>query len=133
METNNKVVEVINVLCDKLGVAIDWTSANILPYVQDLMGRFIKMEIAKSVFWVCFAVVGLTFLGCLLIVFSTKAKDNWDDCWNFYNYATLVTGVLLGTSVLVVFICISDQIIHIIECSIMPEKVFLDYILNYTK
>ena len=50
METTNKVVEVINALCEKFGIVFEWTNKNILPYVEDLIGRFIKFEIATSIF-----------------------------------------------------------------------------------
>ena len=134
MENNNKVVEIINVLCDKLGVAIDWTSENVLPYVQDIMSRFIKMEIAKSVLNICFIVVIVGFTGCLLIVCGKKAKNTWGEYdWTFWNYGTIVSGVVLGVCLVVALILIPGYVTNIIECTALPEKVFLDYILNYTK
>ena len=34
-----EIIKIINELCAKFGIAIDWTSQNVLPYLQELMGR----------------------------------------------------------------------------------------------
>ena len=36
---SEKIIKVIDALADKFGLAIDWTSANVMPYVQDLTGK----------------------------------------------------------------------------------------------
>lgn len=35
----NKVVEVLDALCDKFGLAIDWTQQNLMPQMIDILGR----------------------------------------------------------------------------------------------
>lgn len=41
MSMSEQVISVIDVICDKFGIAIDWTSENILPYIQELFQKYI--------------------------------------------------------------------------------------------
>lgn len=34
---SNEVIKVLDHICDKFGIAIDWSSSNVMPYLQDLM------------------------------------------------------------------------------------------------
>lgn len=40
MTNENAVVQVIDELSSKLGIAIDWSDENILPYLKDLVDRY---------------------------------------------------------------------------------------------
>ena len=31
---SNEIIKVLDALSDKLGIAVDWTSENVLPYLQ---------------------------------------------------------------------------------------------------
>lgn len=41
----DEVVKVLNALCEKFGIAMDWSSQNIVPYIQLLSKRCINYEI----------------------------------------------------------------------------------------
>jgi hypothetical protein len=50
----NEVIKVLNHLGDQFGVAIDWSSANVMPYLNDLMTRMIKYGIYKYLsYYIC--------------------------------------------------------------------------------
>ena len=36
---NNQLVELLKELANQMGIAVDWTSQNIRPYIIDIMGR----------------------------------------------------------------------------------------------
>lgn len=36
----NKIIEALDLLCEKFGIAVDWTSENILPYAYELCLRY---------------------------------------------------------------------------------------------
>ena len=48
MSVSSEVIEILDYLGDKLGIAIDWTNENIIPYLQVLINKFIKWEISTS-------------------------------------------------------------------------------------
>ena len=52
MSFSSQFIEVLDALCDKIGIAIDWTSQNVMPYVTDLATRIITYEISTSAAWI---------------------------------------------------------------------------------
>ena len=46
---SEEVIKILDALTEKFGLAIDWTSANVLPYLQQLCGKYVTYEIATSV------------------------------------------------------------------------------------
>ena len=130
METNNKVVEVIDALCEKLGIAVDWTSNNVLPYVEDLMGRFIKFEIATSIFWMCFIPMLTLIIFFLAKYFHKKAVKVEYDEYEFITYAAGVSWALFGIMTIASIVVIGVFTYNIIECLTVPEKVIIDYLTS---
>lgn len=67
MTVSEQVIQVPDVLCEKFGIAIDWTSANVIPYVETLCGKLVTYEIFTSVtsivIWVAL---------CAAVAFATK-------------------------------------------------------------
>lgn len=45
----DEVVKILNALCDKFGIAMDWSSQNIVPYIQLISKRCINYEIGTSI------------------------------------------------------------------------------------
>lgn len=46
---SNEVIKVLDHICDKFGIAIDWSSSNVMPYLQDLMVRMTKYVTYTSI------------------------------------------------------------------------------------
>lgn len=44
-----QIVEVLNALCEKFGIAVDWSSENMVPYLMELTHRYTAYVIAKGV------------------------------------------------------------------------------------
>ena len=55
MTVSSEIIEVLDYLGEKFGIAIDWTSNNVLPYLQTLVDKFIKWEISTSIVWIVIA------------------------------------------------------------------------------
>ena len=74
MTISSQIIEVLNDICKKFGIAIDWSQENILPYLQELAGKYISWEIATSVAWLIGAaiiiVVGIIELIVILLYIS---------------------------------------------------------------
>lgn len=49
MTVSNQIIAVLDAICEKFGIVIDWTASNIMPYLQDLCKRIVTYEIATSV------------------------------------------------------------------------------------
>lgn len=115
MKVSDQIIDVLNYLCEKIGVTIDWTADNVLPYVETLCEKFIKWEVSTSWMWIGIA-GALLLLG--LIVSIIVHKVLCDGCiWIFYAVLAMAAFIIIGC-----------QIYDIITCYTLPEKVIYDYI-----
>ena len=117
----DEIIKVLDALCEKFGIVTDWSSKNIMPYLQELCGKIIKYEIATSVVWL---VVGIAII-LLGVWVSKKAKhilDEFDDELGIFLY--IVMGVLFVIGMAVVMV----QTFDIVTCITFPEKILLEEI-----
>lgn len=121
MTVSSQIIEVLNDLCTKFGIAIDWSAENVLPYVQELMGKFISWEIATSWIWIIVAVV--MFVGGILL-FVTDMLWGWADG----NMAIVGFGLVVFAAGMCVV-----QALDIATCTHFPEKQVFDYISRYMR
>ena len=56
-----EIIKVFDYIGEKLGIAIDWTQENLMPYLEDLVGRFVKLNIIENI-------IGIIVFGLILIV-----------------------------------------------------------------
>ena len=115
MTISSQVIEVLNELCKKFGIAIDWSADNVLPYVKELAGKFISWEIATSWTWIGISIIFI-LIGILLIVFDIKS------CWDGL---LIITGSFI---ILIAFVVFVEQIFDIITCQYFPEKQIFEYV-----
>lgn len=54
----------LDAVCDKFGIAVDWSSKNVIPYVQELSTRVVHFKIASAIF---FAVVGILMVASTIL------------------------------------------------------------------
>lgn len=137
MNFSQEIINVLNYLCQKFGIAIDWTSENVMPYLEDLCARYISYEVFTSITWMVVIPAITLIVGIIVAILHKKAKEvNWD----FYNRAAptfavifwIVFGIMAFASICV----ICTQVFDIIECNTLPEKVILEYLetlVNSTK
>lgn len=130
MVLSQEIINVLDYLCDKFGIAIDWTSDNVFPYIEILCGKFIKYEVFTSIAWI---VIILTITGIIAIALSVMhkkaSKSDWDIC---SDEAACVLAAFLWcvfafmSSVSILVVC--TQVFDIIECCTFPEKTILEYL-----
>lgn len=119
----NKVIEVIDALCDKFGIAVDWTSQNVFPYMQDLMNRIVKYEIITSIFWVVFF-CSVCISSFIFMKKVCKTEGVSDECAG-------ITGFLFFVLLIATIIAVPMQFHDIVEALTIPEKTFIDMISTY--
>ena len=119
MTVSSEIIEVLDYLGEKFGIAIDWTSNNVLPYLQALVDKFIKWEISTSILWIAIAIFIIAMTITLMNLKRFRAINEETDgmLW-----------VLAGLLILGFFVIICVQIFDIIECNVFPEKVLYDFI-----
>ena len=125
---SEEIIKVLDALADKFGIAVDWTSANVIPYLEQLCGKYVNYEIATSVVWITlgllFFIVGII---CYKIVY--KHKD-----WGVTYYKTMSDDYfwrgLIYFGVISIFVVASlmviTQIFDIVTCFTFPEKIIIE-------
>ena len=127
MSISEQIINVIDNLCQKFGIVIDWTSENIIPYLEILCGKFIKWEIATSIFWMVF--FGLLFLISFFVArFFGKKWDEDGSTYSDYEGPAIVSGIITAICFVVFILGIGCQSYDIIEAITFPEKTIYDYI-----
>lgn len=128
---SNEIIKVLDDLSERLGIAIDWSSQNVMPYLLDLMDRYINLEITGSVIWIVISV--LVIIGTLVFTFkfvpyaNKRFSDNrWSD-WDTLGNTCIMVAIVI---VLIMLIVSISQVFDIVTCCIMPEKIILDYLTS---
>lgn len=123
MGFSQEIINVLNYMCQKFGIVIDWTSDNVMPYLEDLCGRYIQYEIHTSIAWcvvlaVIVVVVGLIWMiGSIVDKCSTSVSDI-PEVFSFLFFVFLAIALIVW----------AVQAFDIIECYTIPEKTILEYL-----
>ena len=123
---SESIVVVVDRLCEKFGIVVDWTSENVLPYIFDLMNRVVGYEIATSVAAIVFALATMVVVGVLYVHYNKIYKTVGTHDGTVYVFRILFVAcivIFIGTLVL--------QTDTIIKCVFIPEKVFIEMLNNY--
>ena len=118
MSISKEIISIIEVLCQKLGIVVDWTSETILPQIQNVLEHFIQYEILSSWFWIWFALSFVVISGILLTVACVKGGSD------------IIAGMIVVTLIVVIAFCIVAGIQghDIVTAIYFPEKAIYDYV-----
>ena len=119
MTVSSEIIEVLDYLGEKFGIAIDWTSNNVLPYLQTLADKFIKWEISTSIVWIIIAV--FVMVGMIVLINLKRVREINEETYGMLWIPIIVL-------IIVSFIVICIQIFDIVECNMFPEKALYDFI-----
>lgn len=128
---SNQIIEVLNALCEKFGIVIDWTGQNVMPYVQELMKKVVSYELWTSVSWLLIC-VAFIFVFFKLIYWYVKNQNNESNIildFLYYNEEFPVLFLIFG-GILTIIATIGTviQIMDIITCLTFPEKIIFNMI-----
>ena len=125
MSVSAQIIEVLDALCEKFGIVIDWSSENIIPYITTLLGKLVSYEIWTSIAWIVFASI-------LFIAVVVYRKKTWADNHNDYDYRF---NTFMFTLIAAVFFAITTifQTMQIIKCITFPELFVYEYVSNFIK
>lgn len=90
---DNQYVQVLDAICEKLGIAIDWSSQNIVPQIQDVLTRYGKYLFGVSTAQV---VISSIMLIAAIILFTSVIVSYTKEGWAYGDYGISGTaGVLV--------------------------------------
>ena len=125
---SEEIIKVLDALAEKFGLVVDWTSSNVIPYLNQLCGKYINYEIATSIVWMILGLLlFLVGIVCYRIVYKNKdwGVDPYEYISDDYTGRILLymcVILIIVTSMIVV----GTQIFDIITCVTFPEKIIID-------
>jgi hypothetical protein len=125
MNFSQEIINVLDYLCKRFGIVIDWTSENVMPYLEDLCARYIQFEIKTSIAWIALCVGVMALAGIIWIISGIVNACICSDITEgikyvsmFFFWLFLVMSIIVGMF----------QAYDIIECYTLPEKVVFEYL-----
>lgn len=128
MTVSEQIIQVLDNLGEKFGLAIDWSSENILPYANELMNKAVSYELWMNIVPLVLVGVGM-IISWTIFLKTIKNKDfDWYDTTNKLLWAGIIS-LSFGIAFSIIFIVILlISIPTIITCLTFPEKVIFDMI-----
>lgn len=124
---SEEIIKVLDDLGNRFGTAIDWSNQNIVPYLQELMTRFISFKNAQAIIWI---VISLIILGLGIFVINKLIKweksDKFDSSTDeeIFMFLMDVSIVLMIIFIIVILFNINGLFQNIF----VPELTVINYI-----
>lgn len=128
---SSEFAKALDAVCDKFGIAVDWGSKNVIPYVQELSTRVVHFKMASAIFFVVLGV--LMLISTILWVKWIKYYDNKykEDRYSDWDLAAgLSVGACIIWIVVAVYIVLTSAY-DIVTYNVFPEKALIDFINAY--
>lgn len=124
MQMSDEIIKVLEYLCSKIGITIDWTNTNVIPYVQTVIGKYVKYEVATSIVWIVIAVIAI-IISAIIVRFLYKSKAIYD----VFDTNDKIVAVIIFCIFAFIFVCvIIYQTLDIVTCYTIPEKIIYNAI-----
>ncbi len=129
MTVSQQIIDVLNVLCEKFGIVIDWTGENVIPYLEVLGSRVVSYVIGTSWVWMALGILmfiimlvaaGVCIKGCSL---ERNEYDKID--WIFTGCIVCIPLFILSIGIIL------TQTFDIIRAYTIPELTIIDFIRPY--
>ena len=86
---SQEIINVLNYIGEKIGIAIDWTSANIMPQVLDVLGRYRIFQIVGLSIWmivfITLAMIFIYFGKQIIPSYQSCSKNKEDNLWFWWS------------------------------------------------
>ena len=128
MTISSEITNILNDLGSRFGVVIDWSSQNVVPYVQDLMARIAKLEMCNSIIAI---VCGIACL--VVVIFGAKWSIKYWDSDDCNEWAEIIIGVLVIVGLIGTCALIPVGIEGLTKAIYLPELTAIEYIQRLMK
>jgi hypothetical protein len=142
MTFSEQFKDIFNMLCEKIGVAIDWTQENIVPYVMELCKRFVILNIVEEALWLVSGIAAIVVIGLLfkaILKDYRKCADTRKDTFWWEEFCsdvspkigTIFVFVFGGIALLFGLITIPCSISELLRWAIVPEVQLIKEITSF--
>ena len=141
---STEIINVLNYIGEKLGIAIDWTAENVLPQVLDILGRYRIFQIVGNSIWVfvfvalaiCFTYFGKSVIKNYKSCYNNHDKNLWfyySSYWNEvkWNITSCLYVTFLAVYLLIVLVGVPTIIGETLKWVFVPEVKYLELLKGY--
>lgn len=129
MDIVEQIIKIIEALCEKLGIAIDWTVETVGPYIEEITGKFIKFEIASSIFNICIVVFLSALCWGILLGTNKKIFEKMNDvAGEVWAALWVIMVIITGIVSVITLINVGMEIYDIIMAKVFPERLVFEYV-----
>lgn len=137
---NNKIIEVLDYLGEKIGLAIDWSANNVYPQVMEFLTRYRTYEIVTDAIFIVLCLVFVFFYIRFLVkgiypdyvLCQTEKKDTeffeWMGGSCYMSVGAIIILVVGGIISAVLVGCAAFDISEILRWIFIPEAQFYNLI-----
>lgn len=132
MNVSDQIIQVLDHLCEKFGLVIDWTSENVVPYLTTLCAKLVSYEIWTSVAWMVIMVVmsiaSVIITKRLIPIYKNgleKDRRTFDLGWGLATGFSIFGLCILYLATILVIV---NQTMDIIQCVTFPEMFIFEYV-----
>lgn len=123
MEFGKEIISILDYIGNKLGIAVDWSSQAMMPYVKDVITRIVQYEIATSIAWMVLAILFVLVIG--MGTYKIKKKNC---CYD----ARIWCNIFMIGAVLIATLVIMTQTFDIMRAINLPELTAYNYVKHIT-
>ena len=134
---STQIIEVLNDICEKFGVAVDWTSKNVQPYLKELMTKCVNYKLATDIVWLVVGII-ILIIGGVLVRFALTNNRKYNEIQDYIE--RMRSGLDEKACIQFIFgsICLGIAVflilyftINLLACLTFPEKIILDMVRSY--
>lgn len=137
---DKELCNVIDKIAEKIGVAIDWSSENVMPYIQDIMQRYRTMNIVNDIIVTTVCAIIITI--CVIVAVKiTKGITNgsqnmvssiWFDAdYDAVSIFSMMTSIIIAISFLISVIMLCGATGELMGWLYVPEVEFLGVLKGF--
>ena len=127
---SEEIIKVIDELGKRFGIVIDWSNQNIIPYLQELLKRFICYRNITACAWIIIS-IAMAISGVVMFKFLNKWRksENYDSDYYGDDETLAAVGYIFSICIIALGIgLIIGNILGITKNICMPEMVVYEYI-----
>lgn len=137
---DKELCNVIDKIAEKIGVAINWSSENVMPYIQDIIQRYRTMNIVNDIIFIAVSSIIITI--CVIVAVkiakgiingSQNAESSiWFDAdYDMVSTFSMATSLIIVISFLISVIVLCGAIGGLVGWLYVPEVKLLEVLKGF--
>lgn len=137
---DEELCNIIDKIAEKIGIAIDWSSENVMPYIQDIMQRYRTMNIVNNIIvtTVCAIIITICVIVAVKItkgiingLQNTESSIWFDADFDMVSTFSIATGTIIAFSFVISVIVLCGATGELMGWLYVPEVKLLEALKGF--